>query len=261
MYKYICIFSFFIILCGCDKFDLGKIKGLKIVAHRGGTTLFAENSLAAIANAVSLGVDAIEIDIRLCKDSTIIVCHDDNIDRVTNGSGKIKDMTYKDILAFPLVFKGKLTDQVIPSLEDVLRLVDKKVELYIEIKEGSPFLEQQLLELLERYDCYDAVSIISFDYQSLLRIAEQNKDVRLKYVLFNEDDASKLPSLSYDMIDGMILDYQNLNKEVVDNIKAINKTIEVFTLDNVDAMPENNYNWIEGLITNSPEYWMCIRQK
>ena len=88
------LFSFLIVLCGCDKIDLEKIRDLRIIAHRGGTTQYPENSLAAIANAINLGVDAIEIDIRLCKDSTSVVCHDDNIDRVTNGSGKIKDMTY-----------------------------------------------------------------------------------------------------------------------------------------------------------------------
>ena len=121
------LFSFLIVLCGCDKIDLEKIRDLRIIAHRGGTTQYPENSLAAIANAINLGVDAIEIDIRLCKDSTIVVCHDDNIDRVTNGSGKIKDMTYEEILAFSLEFEGTLTDQVIPTLDDVLQLVDMKV--------------------------------------------------------------------------------------------------------------------------------------
>ena len=70
--------------------------------------------------------------------------------------------------AFSLEFEGTLTDQVIPTLDDVLQLVDMKVELYIEIKEGSKSIELQLLKLLEKYDCYNAVSIISFDYHTLV---------------------------------------------------------------------------------------------
>lgn len=261
MCKYVWIFSFLIVLCGCDKIDIEKIKNLKVIAHRGGSTLYPENSLAAIANAISLGVDAVEIDIRLCKDSTIVVCHDDNIDRVTNGVGKIKDMTYRDILTFALKFDGELTDQFIPTLEDVLRLVDKKVELYIEIKEGSEYIERQLLKLLEQYNYYDAVSIISFDYHSLIRISEKNKNIRLKYLLFNADDTSNLPRLSYKPMEGMILDYQSLNKDIVNKIKAINKTIEVYTLDDISSMSEDQYDWIEGLISNRPEYWIHIKQK
>ena len=255
------LFSFLIVLCGCDKIDLEKIRDLRIIAHRGGTTQYPENSLAAIANAINLGVDAIEIDIRLCKDSTIVVCHDDNIDRVTNGSGKIKDMTYEEILAFSLKFEGTLTDQVIPTLDDVLQLVDMKVELYIEIKDGSNTIDLVLFKLLDKYDCFNAVSIISFDYHTLVRISEKNEKVRLKYLLYNVDDPSALPRLSNNLMDGMILDNQMMNKDIVDKIKAINKTIEVYTVDDISSMSENQYDWIEGLISNRPEYWMSIKRK
>lgn len=261
MCKYVWIFSFVIILVGCDKIDIEKIRDVRIIAHRGGSTLFPENSLAAIANAMSLGVDAIEIDIRLCKDSSLVVCHDDSIGRVTNGTGKIKDMTYKELRTYALKFNGELTDQFIPTLEDILRLVDKKVELYIEIKEGSELLEGILLDLLKQYKYYDAVSIISFDYHSLVRISENNNSVRLKYLLYNVDDLSNLPPVSYEPMAGVILDYQTMNKGLVDKIKAINKTIEVYTVDDIASMSQDEYDWIEGVISNRPEYWMHIKQK
>ena len=162
------LFSFLIVLCGCDKIDLEKIRDLRIIAHRGGTTQYPENSLAAIANAINLGVDAIEIDIRLCKDSTIVVCHDDNIDRVTNGSGKIKDMTYEEILAFSLEFEGTLTDQVIPTLDDVLQLVDMKVELYIEIKDGQVHVEP--------YEYYDRNAILTVNATNFTKLINGKLD-------------------------------------------------------------------------------------
>lgn len=52
-----------------------------------------------------------------------------------------------------------------------------------------------------------------------------------------------------------------MNKDIVDKIKAINKTIEVYTVDDISSMSENQYDWIEGLISNRPEYWMSIKRK
>ena len=65
----------------------------KIIAHRGASADAPENTLAAFQLALDLGADGIELDVMLSKDQQLVVIHDDAVDRTTNGSGQVKDMT------------------------------------------------------------------------------------------------------------------------------------------------------------------------
>lgn len=68
-----------------------------ILAHRGGSLIAPENSMAAFKNAAELGVHGFEIDIRLTKDEEIIVFHDEFVDRTTDGTGRVADMTFAEL--------------------------------------------------------------------------------------------------------------------------------------------------------------------
>lgn len=63
--------------------------GVDIIAHRAGAGIAPENSLAAVDKALGLGVDAIEVDVHLTADGELVVCHDDDIGRTTNGEGRM----------------------------------------------------------------------------------------------------------------------------------------------------------------------------
>ena len=73
-----------------------------VVAHRGDWRNYPENSLPAIESAIRMGVDMVEIDLRLTKDSVLVLCHDSTLDRTTTGRGRISDYTYEELLAFNL---------------------------------------------------------------------------------------------------------------------------------------------------------------
>src|SRR5689334_13334689 len=62
------------------------------VAHRGGSLLAPENTLAAFAQALSLSIDAIELDVHMSRDGQVVVLHDQTVDRVTNGTGNVADL-------------------------------------------------------------------------------------------------------------------------------------------------------------------------
>ena len=125
---------------------------LMIIAHRGGSKLAPENTIAAFKNAIAIGVDMIEIDVILSKDKEVVVIHDDKIDRTTNGSGIVKEMTLSEIQKYSAGswFDEKYNDEKIPTLNQVMNLINGRVKLLIEIKGGDeeyPGLENKVVEI------------------------------------------------------------------------------------------------------------------
>lgn len=108
----------------------------RLCAHRGYNFIAPENTLPAFALAVSMGADEIELDLWPSKDGDLIVCHDPKVDRTTNGSGIISEMTTKEIrqldagVAYSPAFKGTK----LPLFEEVLDLLGGKVIFNIHIK-------------------------------------------------------------------------------------------------------------------------------
>ena len=122
----------------------------KIIAHRGvnDNNKVVENTLESFSNAVKLGY-AIEFDIHLLKDNEIVVYHDDNLKRLTGINKDLKDLTYDDIKDIKLLN----TNQTIPKLSEVLKLVNGKVPIIIELKYDRKvgLLEKELVKYLDNY--------------------------------------------------------------------------------------------------------------
>ena len=246
---------------GCNRSEPVYIDGFKIIAHRGGCTYYPENSIASIKHALSIGVDAIEIDIRLTKDNKIVVCHDDAIGRVTNGTGKISNMTLKQLQSYRLLFQNGLTEETIPTFEDVLNVVNHQAELYVEIKEYSPVLIKKLVDILQKYQYFDDISIISFSYVALQEMYKYLGQLHYKYIPYNDANFEVLPCLSYDFLDGFIFDSYILNRSVFLEVDKLNKSIDIYTIDDLSQLSVEHFDWVRGIITNYPEYWIKLRRK
>lgn len=94
------------------------------MSHRGNCSdkSIPENSIAALNNCISKGIEFIEIDTHITSDGIVVVCHDATVDRTTNGSGAIIDMTYSEIQNLYLLDRnGNLTTEKMPTLEEFLR--------------------------------------------------------------------------------------------------------------------------------------------
>lgn len=145
------------------------------IAHRGlwsDSPETPENSLAAFAEAAANGY-AIELDVRLSADGAVMVIHDDDIERMTGVPGSVSEMTATDLQALGL-FDGS---QIIPTLPEVLTLVDGRVPVFIEIKNTGQIgpLEDAVARLLNSYE--GEVAVMSFNPYSLGRIASAAPDV------------------------------------------------------------------------------------
>lgn len=148
--------------------------GLNVVvtSHRGAGSLEPENTLRAIRRAIALGIDQIEIDVQLTKDGHLILMHDPTVERTTNGSGKIADLTLIEIRQFDAG-----NGERVPTLDEALALLDGKVILQIELK--GPGTAQPTVSAVMNAGKEAQVVLTSFMHQELRDAQRLNSRLRL----------------------------------------------------------------------------------
>ncbi len=150
--------------------------GPLVIAHQGGEELRPSNTMMAFANAVALDVDVLEMDTHATRDGVIVIMHDDTVDRTTDGSGAIKEMTFAEIheldagyywtddhgQTYP--YRGQ--DIRVPALEEVFQSYPGML-MNIEIKQAVPSIVAPLCQLLRQYAMTDKVLVPSFHEETV----------------------------------------------------------------------------------------------
>lgn len=148
-----------------------------VLGHRGVPLIHQENSLSSFRKAVELGIDGIEFDVFKTKDDKVVVFHDEDMDRLTDCSGKITEMTWDEISEKRIQRTiGKNTfpsEERIPLLEEVLDEFKGKLLMNIEMKAYAPKWSRRhtgtkVAEIIRRTGAEDSVVITSFDFYALL---------------------------------------------------------------------------------------------
>lgn len=148
----------------CRSFFLGK---KEIIAHRGAPLHVVENTLQSFQSAVAQGASIIELDVQRTRDGKLIVFHDSSVDRVTSGSGLIRNFTWKDVQRFKL--RGSVT---VPLLRDVLQAMPPYVRFVVEIK-NIPESVPHVMRMLERTGTMDRALVCSF-FPRVLELVRQH---------------------------------------------------------------------------------------
>lgn len=133
------------------------------IGHRGARAYEPENTLRSFNRAVELGVDAVELDVRQTKDGELVVIHDPEVDKTTNGKGAVKDLTLKQIKSLDI---GK--GEKIPTLAETLDFIDKKVKILIELKDSG--YEDEVLKAVHDRGLERNVIIVSFHEDALRKV-------------------------------------------------------------------------------------------
>jgi glycerophosphoryl diester phosphodiesterase len=169
------------------------------VAHRGGAALAPENTLAAFRHALTLPIDAIELDIQMSCDGSAVVFHDETVERLTEGQGNLLDLdlatlrTLNAAVHFP---GGWPTSEPIPTLAEVLTLVSPSpLQMYIELKparrapgpyERYPGLAEAAVQEVRAYHLLERTLFISFDW-AILPLLKQLAPAAQTGALVSED--------------------------------------------------------------------------
>ena len=131
------------------------------IGHRGAARFAPENTLASIEKALELGFEYIEMDVRSTRDSVPVLLHDTTVDRTTNGTGRIGELTYAAVAQLDAGswFGPEFTGERIPRLEDALQLIQGRACVFWDTK-GPP--TARMVELFQQYGFDDDCLIITF---------------------------------------------------------------------------------------------------
>ncbi len=237
---------------------------VEVIAHRGGSHLAPENTLAAFQNAINLGVDMIEIDVEQTSDSVVVVMHDSKVDRTTNGKGSVDSLSFNYLRTLDAGswFDKSYENEKVPTLDEVLDLINGKVKLLIEIKEGSeryPEIEQRTVDAVRSYNAYSWVIVQSFNKKAIDRVRRLDKGIKTFYLLGNNFDKyyTKLRSDNDSELkaayDGIAVHYSKLNSASVDSVKQFGLEVYTWTVDEIDEMKRMMNAGVDGIITDSPD--------
>jgi len=149
------------------------ISNFLFIGHRGTRRDFDENTISAFKKAIEFGANYIEFDIRKTKDKKLVVLHDSNLNRTTNGSGLLKDFTYKEIKAL----KTTVHKTTIPLLSEVLEEFKGKINFMIELKEDD--LIDDVVEAIKAKDLLADTVISGKRLHDLLKIKNKLPNIRI----------------------------------------------------------------------------------
>lgn len=209
----------------------------KLVAHRGFSSVYPENTIPAIEGAIEKGFYGCEFDIHTTKDGIWVLNHDSDIDKMTNGTGEIDQFTFEELQQYSIDNGNGIenyNDLKLPRLEDALELLSKSDTIpYIEIKGYDPVALENLLNIIRSFDLSNKAVIISFDMKALLGIRELSKDIQLMLLTNNlssedVDTCIKNGNIGVDINGGNILKMNDALKQAQENgLKTAAWTVDI----------------------------------
>ena len=229
-----------------------------VIAHRGASGYAPENTLCAFEKALEMGCDGLELDIHFSKDKHLIVCHDEKVDRTTNGKGLIKDMTLQEIkeLDAGSWYNSEFSDERIPTLEEIFELIkDKDILLNIELKSGPIIyegIEKALVNMIEEYGFEEKVIVSSFNHYSLIEVKKINKNIKtgILYMAGLVEPWKYAKRIGADAIHPF---FYNIVPELVQRCKKNDILINPFTVNEDIYIMGVVKAGVSGVITNYPD--------
>lgn len=230
-----------------------------ILAHRGASAEAPENTLAAFRLALEQGADGFELDIHRTRDGHLVVCHDERVDRTTDGTGFIGAMTLAELkkLDAGRWFDARFAGERIPTLDEVWALVEEAGGirlLNIEVKLGFaayPGIEEELIQWIESRGLEDKVIVSSFNHFSILRIHERAPSLRTGILYMA---AWVEPWVGARRVGARSLHPYHLTlvPPLVEAAHSQGLEVYPFTVDEPERMRELAAMGVDGLITNRP---------
>ncbi|MEV6211412.1 glycerophosphodiester phosphodiesterase [Kitasatospora sp. NPDC051914] len=224
-----------------------RCPSLAVVGHRGAPRAAAENTMAAFRAALDGGADWLETDVQTTRDGVPVLMHDATVDRVTNGHGKVSDLTAAQIAALRVTV-GPGPAQPVPTLQELLdELAGTSTRLLMEIKEQrSP----QDAARIARTAAASGADVVLYSFFPALLQAAHEAAPELPVVLlqgaFLSNDPGRL------RLDAIALDEQLATPERIAREHAAGRQVYVWTLDREAAWRTMADRHADGLITDVP---------
>ncbi|MEA3325947.1 MAG: glycerophosphodiester phosphodiesterase family protein [Chloroflexota bacterium] len=221
----------------------------RIFAHRGASTDAPENTMAAFQLALDQNADGIELDAMLSGDGCVVVIHDDTVDRTTNGSGRVREMTLEQIKSLDA---GR--GERIPTLEEVLECFGGKFLINIELKNYASIFDAlpiKVAKLINNFGLVDSVIISSFNPINFRRVRRLLPDITIG--LLTQPNQAKFWIWRMFRYDALHPHYSDVDETLVETLHAQGRQVNVWTADDAEEVLRLAALHVDGIITNFPQ--------
>ena len=232
-----------------------------ICAHRGVSAHYPENTLVAIEQACDIGALQTEIDVRKTRDGHIVVMHDEAVDRTTNGTGAVSELTLEEIRALDAgSWKGEShAGERVPTLTEVLELCNSRgMFLCVEIKQYD--IAPDVVRLIEEAGAVADCIVISFNFDTVAKVRQCNARIATGFL------TASIPPGELDGLLDRVLEhgipvvsalFTQVTPEVVSHCRLRGITLYAWTLDDVELVREYAAMGVDVIASNRPEEVMA----
>lgn len=250
------------IILGGKELTYVSIGQTLVSAHRGESTYAPENTIPAIEKAIEDGADYVEIDVRLTADGQVILMHDADTKRTTNGNLVVKDSTYEELLTLDAGswFSEEYADTKIPTLEEAIELCKGNIMMNIELKPSNNKgeLEQAVAELITEYNMEGQCIVTSFNQKSILTVKNENPEIVTGYIYtFGYSN-----NIEYKAMDVLSISSRYLTRDVVTGAHKKGIIVAAWTVNDSREMRRMVAIGVDNIITdNTPLAKKMIYEK
>lgn len=226
------------------------MKPILKIGHRGAKGYEPENTLLSFQKAIDLGVDGIELDVHRSNDVEIIVIHDEKINRTTNGEGFVTDFSLTELKFFRIN-----ETHIIPTLKEVLDLVNQKCFVNVELKgNGTAIPVVALIEeyVLEKNWEYSHFIISSFDWNALKEVRSLNSKIPIGILTHTDLDLA-MAFAKFIKAEAIHPHFHLLTKENTKQIQENGQLVFPWTVNEIEDIQKMKLFNVNGIISDFPD--------
>ncbi len=246
-----------------------------IIAHQGGDGIWPGNTMFAFDNAVQIGADVLEMDAHITKDGVIVLMHDEKVDRTTNGTGLIEDLTLTELKELDAAYQWSNDNSKtfpyrgqsiqVPTLEELFQKYPL-IRYVIEIKLTKSQIEIPLCNLIRQYNMQDKVNIASFHDKAMQSFRHVCPEIATSA---SKGEVTNLVLLGKIFLSGFIVpQYQSVappfdpsesfgisivTERFIREAHAKNIKVEPWTVDDPELMKQYIQWGVDGIMTDRPD--------
>ncbi len=261
-----------------EKLTTIKKRDFKIVGHKGASGYAPENTIASFERAIELGADAIEIDVHFTKDGEVVVFHDEEVSRTTNGQGKIHEFTLEEVkqLDAGSWFDTEFAGEEVPTLEETLDHIHGKLECIIDIKsKGHMFYEgfaKRIVEIVDEKGAKEWCVIQAYDETYLEEAIEIDSTIQVKKLMMGEDETHLLAFYiqakgftdhrnMHEFYNTLNPHFTTLSQRRIFRFKARGYKVFTYVVNERPDMLKMLNMGVDGIITDFPDKMVRIKEQ
>lgn len=228
-------------------------------AHRGASEYYPENTLSAFYAGIEMGANGIETDIHKTRDGVLVLFHDDELERVTNGKGNISDYSYEELLQLRVSHPSNGRVDQILAFEDFLKYFSyRDLTFAVELKQDN--VEKETIDMLERYGMREKTVLTSFNYESLKNAKQYNPAYRVGF-LYEADETQAVEKLRAIQGEELCPEAVLLTREDVEKYHEMGFSVRAWGIYTPEIMKRAVNCGVDGMTVNFPDLLTAYLQQ